>query len=245
MPSRNRDKAAGRQTQSEGDGVAAARIATARSTHPGHASFEPMPIKATCTKKMQLVPAILPAGRQKLNQSLAMIPDKGCQHALVRVPPIRRRSATAQRLRNFRQCPSRLTLSNRNDRKAASQSSGRRGRIRRLRADRAIDRRGQPGRLREDQVDPEDHQPDEDAGAERADRKFARRRARRGLCRGGAGSPQRRPAGRDHRPRARKPAHQAHRQPDELDRADDRALARRAHGRSVAERHRADRPQSL
>jgi len=45
-----------------------------------------------------------------------------------------------------------------------------------------------PGRLREDQIDPEDHQPDEDAGAERADRKSRSRRPRCGLCGGGAGS---------------------------------------------------------
>ena len=41
------------------------------------------------------------------------------------------------------------------------------------------------------------------------------------------------------------PAHQADRQPDALDRTDDRAFARRAHGRSGAERHRADRPEPV
>ena len=41
---------------------------------------------------------------------------------------------------------------------------------------------------------------------------FARRRARRGLCGGGAGSARRRPAGRNDRARAGKPADQADRQ---------------------------------
>ncbi len=88
------------------------------------------------------------------------------------------------------------------------EQSGERGdRLRYLGADRALDQRGQPDRVREDQVDPADHQPDEDAGPECADRKFTRGHARRGLRGRRAGGARRRTAGRDHRARPRKPAH--------------------------------------
>src|SRR6266436_6394662 len=83
-----------------------ARIAAAGLTHLGHLSFEPMPTKATCTKKMQLVPVILPAGRRKLNQSLAMIRDKGFSTlSLSLVDPQKIDNST--KTGKSRQCPSR------------------------------------------------------------------------------------------------------------------------------------------
>ena len=86
MLSRDRGKAAARQTQSQGDGVVRLRANRCgqADTTSATSALSLCRQKATCTKKMQLVPVILPRDGGTLNQSLAMIPDKGVEHAVVK-----------------------------------------------------------------------------------------------------------------------------------------------------------------